>query len=396
MNRSQDEVRVTLVSNINHSVYAARALHRLGVLDRYLGPVIVDSEARWPGLISPRFASTRAYPEVDELPLHRLLFPDVATRALRSTPLHRRHAARLGSRVLDAAASGRLGRPDVLHLNTAGLVRTVAHAGRLGALVVADHREVHPRAHTGEDPLLCRLERELAVADWVLANSDRSALSLREWGVPEHKVVTIPLGADIELFTPDQAREPESHTNRQPRVLFVGAMIPAKGLDTLLAALGHPDLSGFTARLCGPKVDAELVGRCEAAPSVTVVGPLPRAQLREEYRAADVLVLPSLNDAFGLVVVEALACGTPVVVTSECGVASLVTPEIGRVVAPEEPGQLMQAIREAVELNRDPQTRSRARTVAASSSWFAYIDRLESWYREVVIPAALERRRQCA
>lgn len=377
--------RVTLVSNINHSIYAARAIARLGVLDRYLGPVIVDADRRWPNLVTPRLRATRSFIGVDDLPLNRLLLAELTARAGRALPLTRTRSARLNSQVLDSSVRRRLGRPDVVHLNTAGLVNSVRRAKQCGALVVADHREVHPRDHTGEDPLVGRLEAELAAADWVLANSERSARSLIEGGVPAERVVTLPLGVDVDRFTPGPGM-PRSE-DAPPRLLFVGAMIPAKGVDHLLEVLGDPGLAGATLRLCGHGGDPALVARARATAGVEVLGAVDRERLAQEYRDADLLVLPSLNDAFGLVAVEALACGTPVVVTTACGVAPLIPDTVGRVVPPGNVTALARAVHELLALSRDPQTSVRARQVALELSWDAYECRLGDFYRETVLPA---------
>jgi glycosyltransferase involved in cell wall biosynthesis len=381
-------VKVTLVSNINHSVYAARALQGLGVLDRYLGPVVVDSESRWPHAAS-RFAGTRAFDGVRELPLRRLAAAEAQSRIVRRLPLDRQLAARLAAAGLDRMVAPRIGRPDILHLHTSSLTRTVRRAKRVGALVIADHRDVHPRAHDYIDPLLDGLEAEFEAADWVLANSRLAAQSLMEWGVPEHKVVRLPLGVDVDVFTP--AAVQRRHPGDTLQLLFVGSVIPRKGVDVLLAALGHDALDTARLRLCGPAVDAELAARCAATAQVTCVGSLDRGRLVDEYRAADVLVLPSRRDAFGLVAVEALACGTPVVVTSACGVSDLVTPEVGRVVPPGDAAALAAAIAEVAALGRDRRTVDWARHVAANASWVAYEGRLAEWYEAEVLSVAVRK-----
>lgn len=314
------------------------------------------------------------------------MLPEVISQGTRRLPLGRAASASLNSRVLDGVVSRRVGSPDVLHVNTAGLVRSVRKAKQRGALIVADHREVHPHDHTGRDPLTDRLEVELEAADWVLANSERAARSLIRWGLPAAKVVTIPLGVDVSVFSPDGAGRPRAEG--PPRLLYVGALIPAKGVADLLAALQTPALRGFTLKLCGLRVDAELASRCEAADRVSVLGAVSRTQLVREYREADVLVLPSHNDAFGLVAVEALACGTPVVVTSECGVSAMITRDVGRVTPPHAVGELSRAILEAQELAHRSQTSERARGVAAQASWETYESTLASFYSRTVFSGA--------
>ena len=123
-----------------------------------------------------------------------------------------------------------------------------------------------------------------------------------------------------------------------PLLLFVGRIQPLKGADVAvrtLAELPHPD-----ARLVvvggpsGPDGEAELarvhglVDELGLTGRVTFVAPRPHEELTAYYRAADVCLVPSRSESFGLVALEAAACGTPVVAAAVGGLATLVVPGI--------------------------------------------------------------------
>lgn len=379
-------MRVVLASNINHSVHAAHALRELGVLHSYLGPVLFDARsaaARW----ARGSLRSRVFPDLCELPLKRLIRPELAARTWSRTPRAGRSTAQQRARSLDDAVVRKLPQCDVLHWHTSGLTRTVQRAMDQGALLVADHRDVHPRVHPGVDPLLSGLEYELEAAHWVLANSDYSARTLVDHGVPAEKVVVIPLGVDTRRFHPG----PEMTRRSRPVVLFVGSIIRRKGVDLILDLAGQREFSGVTFRLCGPPVDEALVRVATTLSNVEFVGVARGNRLVSEYRDADVLVLPSRIDAYGLVVPEALACGTPVITTTGVGAASLVQNNgAGVVCRPEDLEGLRVALQTVLAAEGNP-FRSGCAAAASEASWDRYEARLKTWYREWIPGTSVSR-----
>jgi glycosyltransferase involved in cell wall biosynthesis len=134
---------------------------------------------------------------------------------------------------------------------------------------------------------------EIETADVVVSQSDFGRSTYLAGGVAAGKVVALPLGVDTSLFCPG----PRPSVGGPLRVLYVGSVCIRKGVQYLLEAFQQ----------LPPEVA-----------TLTVVG-VSRSELPAIYREADVMVLPSLCDSFGQVVVEALACGTPVIATTDCG-----------------------------------------------------------------------------
>jgi glycosyltransferase involved in cell wall biosynthesis len=163
-----------------------------------------------------------------------------------------------------------------------------------------------------------------------------------------------------------------------PVLLYVGRIAAGKGIEHLLAAL-H-ELPEAHLVLIGPD---DRHGVVAAGERVHVLGPTDGPPLAY-YRLADVLVLPSAGDSFGMVAAEAAAGGTPVVVTDRCGVAGFF--EDGEaLVVPEDRRAIIDAVRSVLA---DPALRARLSAggveAARRMSWDAVTDRQEELYRLAV------------
>ncbi|KAB2969501.1 MAG: glycosyltransferase family 4 protein [Thermoanaerobaculia bacterium] len=159
---------------------------------------------------------------------------------------------------------------------------------------------------------------ELAAADHVFTASEMARESYVRAGFPSGRVVSVTLGADLGRFRP-----PEGRPTGPVRFLFVGSTVERKGIRELVSSMAQLVERGSKARLrvVGAILDAGAELARAGAPGVEFTGPMRGADLVAAYQAADLLVLPSWEDSFGLVVAEALACGTPVIVTDRVGAA---------------------------------------------------------------------------
>jgi len=203
----------------------------------------------------------------------------------------------------------------------------------------------------------------------------------------------IPNGVDIERFSPavmpfDEWRDPD-HVN----LLFVGRLDPRKGVQLLIEAM--PEVIARTqgrARLVvigdsylRPKFEASVPSA--ARDRVWFLGHVPKADLPRWYRTGDVFVSPaSGNESFGIVLLEAMASGCPVVASDIPGYRSVVQPELNGVMF--EPGNGASLADALVRLVMDPQRRQqlavRGRTRALEFAWPRVTDQIESVYREAI------------
>ncbi len=196
------------------------------------------------------------------------------------------------------------------------------------------------------DRMIARVEEEYQLADRIRVSSVRAKASMAEHGVPADKVAVIPQPIDLVRYRPPTGRAP---TDGPLRVCYVGTLDLRKGFVNLLRACRQMSGQGVSLVVVGATGDRgsrRLFAAESAGLAVTVApgDPVPA------YHRADLFVLPSLEDGFGFVVAEAMACGLPVVVTDHCGSAEWVTPgRTGWVVPPGDPTAIAAALREALD-----------------------------------------------
>ncbi|WP_458206676.1 glycosyltransferase family 4 protein [Haladaptatus sp. NG-SE-30] len=177
-------------------------------------------------------------------------------------------------------------------------------------------------------------------------------------------------GVDIERFSPDA---PPAFDRDEWTILFVGRFTEAKGLYDLIDAVSRlrDDVHLY---LVGRGDRAALTEQIESSgleSSVTIEGPVQHDELPRYYAAADVFCLPSHYESFGMVNLEAMACGTPVVTTDLAGITEYaVDRESAMVVPPKRPDALAEAIETALS-STEIRTRlvEQGRATAKRYSW---------------------------
>lgn len=275
-----------------------------------------------------------------------------------------RHERWFGWRVAPALAARRF---DVVHSVMPHDCLAAIRTQRLrGHRTVYDEMGIPELSHWGRRP--DKWARELVVehVDVYGCMSQFALDSLaREFG---RSGVLIPGGVRLSEFQPADRRE------QRPTILFSGKLDETrKGVHILLEALAilRQSMPDAQVWLSGPgDVTPILQAAPGAAREATVVLPLgtPDEQA-ERYARAWVTTLPSVNESFGMVLLESLACGTPIVVTDHAAPQELVRPGAGVVCAARDPESLAEALREGVEQARDPKTAERCRSVAAAYDW---------------------------
>jgi len=188
----------------------------------------------------------------------------------------------------------------------------------------------------------------LSRCDQVLALSSSLAQVTASLGVSPERILVLPNGVDVEYFRPiDEQRE--------PIILFVGSLIERKGVRTLVEAgpaifASHPEYSiVFVGEgpLSGELV--ELSRKLNIEDKVLLTGSQSPAEVRQWMQKSKLLVLPSVEEGLGVVLLEALACGTPCVASKVGGIPDIITPEIGRLIDPADLEQLAEAVHEVID-----------------------------------------------
>ncbi|MBO0820181.1 MAG: glycosyltransferase [Nocardiopsaceae bacterium] len=256
-------------------------------------------------------------------------------------------------------------RPDVVHALrwTSGLAALPA-ARDLRIPVVQSFSPlcVTERRHHPVPPVTgakrIRLEPAIGrTASAVLADSSDEASELARAGVPRRSVKVVPCGVDIDSFTPEG---PAADRGDRPRLVTVTDLDSYEELATLLRALarvpeaelviaGGPPRRRLDEDPAARKLN-ELAASLAVSDRVTFSGQVTRAGLPPLLRSADLLVNVSDYDPVGMTVLEAMACGTPVVATGTGGgVDAVVDGTTGILVPPRRPALLAERIRRLMD-----------------------------------------------
>jgi D-inositol-3-phosphate glycosyltransferase len=272
------------------------------------------------------------------------------------------------------------------------LVHTAHTLAKVKNAALADGDRPEPRARViGE-------EQVVAEADRLIANTAEEARQLVDhYGADPARTLVVPPGVDLDRFSPGDrkaARRSVGVPADALLLLFVGRIQPLKAPDVLLGAaaqlladdpalrdrlrvdvIGAPSGSGLEA----PRQLQELAARLGIADLVRFLPPQPPERLAEHYRAADVTVVPSHNESFGLVALEAQACGTPVVAAAVGGLRTAVRDGVsGVLVDGHDPAGYAAAVRTV--MGRRELLAAGARRHASQFSWERTADSLVAAY----------------
>lgn len=302
------------------------------------------------------------------------------------------------------------GRPDVLHANY-WLSGVAGHALKheLGLpLVSTFHTLARVKAEDTrqEEASRARAETEvIGCSDTILASSDHEATRLeRLYGADPTRIDVVPPGVDHEVFSPGDrsaARAELGLDEEGPVLLFAGRIQPLKGADVAVRALAA--LPGAVTLVVvggpsGPDGASELrrvrslAGELGVAARVRFVPPQPHESLPTFYRAADVCIVPSRSESFGLVALEAAACGTPVVAAAVGGLCTLVEDGVtGFLVEGRDPSAYAARVG---QLLGDPGVAARMGAAAAAAaqcySWSITAARLRRLYADLTARRPVE------
>lgn len=242
-----------------------------------------------------------------------------------------------------------------------------------------------------------RLAGEQKIIDAVTAlvvNTETEAADMvAYYGADPQKIRVITPGVDTGIFKPLPSQPPAHRgSSTQARLVFAGRPQPLKGPHLLVEALAllPRDLSVELVMIgkSGTGYEASLLERAEElglSSEISLVDPLPPRGLAAQLRQADIVACPSSSETFGLVALEAQACGTPVLASKVDGLMSAVEDgATGHLVAPRTAGAWAEAIEALV---RNPAERSRlgaaARERTLTMRWADTATALMELYREI-------------
>jgi len=308
----------------------------------------------------------------------------------------------------DGVAADLADRPaDVLHANywlSAVAAHRLKHQLDL-PLVATFHTLARVKADAGDAEPEARERAEVEVigcCDAICASNPVEADQLRSfYGAPPERIEPVPPGVDHAFFSPGEragARTALGFDDR-PTALFVGRIQPLKQLPIAVRMLA--ELRDDRTRLVvvggpsGPDGQAELekvralVDELGLHERVQLVEPQPHHLLSTYYRAADVVVVPSRSESFGLVALEAAACGIPVVAASVGGLRTVVEDDVtGFLVESRDPAEFASRVD---ALLADPERAAAMGRAAAKGAaryaWSTTAGRLRRLYADLAVSA---------
>ena len=195
-----------------------------------------------------------------------------------------------------------------------------------------------------------KLVEESGMAARYLVASSFTRQSLVEHGVRHEAIAVVPYGVDLERFQPAVGGRRPGDAREEPlRLLFVGRINQRKGLKYLLEALRLLEGVPVTLTICGRVVDDLALFR-PFGEQIQIRASVSEEELVRAYQTADLFVFPSVAEGFGQVLLEALACGLPLLATTHTAGPDLITDGVeGFIVEPRDPAALAAKIAWAAE-----------------------------------------------
>ena len=392
-------MRSVLVTHpgLQHSHQLALALHERSLLQSFWSGVPVTAQGEPPPWWLPgRYRQKLRHVDIPEtLRRHPARF-QFALRMARSMS-HSRTSSDTTHRIFhwfDAWAARQIlqFKPKVVVAYENAAYHTFKAAKAIGARCVLDAAAFHHQAAAeligqGTTPYTPEINRrkdeEVRMADLILTCSPLAAESYASNGVSRDKLRPLLLGAEpppqIPTWQPTQG---------SPRFVFAGTLCHRKSVDLIVEAFQrlHADGLSYDLEFMGGVGDPSLLSAVEATPNARHTANAPQKELYTVLAQADCLLLPSRSDSFGMVVAEAMACGTPAIVSTQTGAKAMVEayPGSGWIVEPDTDA-LYATLRHLIQ---NPQLLQAARPAAMQSgqafSWANYRSRAGQLLEEFV------------
>ena len=222
---------------------------------------------------------------------------------------------------------------------------------------------------------------------------------IQYYGVDPHAIVVIPCGVDQKLFTPvdkNKARNKIGFTIDEKVLLYVGRVEPLKGLERIVSAITHLKnkmvikfliVGGDDPHHNEMKHLIKVIKDKEVTEEIVFVGRIDQEELPLYYSAADALVVASFYESFGLVALEALSCGIPVVSTAVGGMPHVITENKNGIIVDDGTTESLAAgIFKVLSDSTSYRSRSEEiRKTTESYSWQRVADRMKQVYASVLV-----------
>lgn len=283
-------------------------------------------------------------------------------------------------------------------------LEAIKQAKKMGIISIVDHGSLHLdyenelmkielsklglnyRGRIADKWIIDRESLEFKLADYIMVLSQKAKETLIDKGVPPQKIFVNSCGVDISTFQP----LPAGPKNKF-RIVYCGSITPRKGLHYLLQAFNEMSLPNSELLIIGNISDLEYFEKLKKFQSkyISFNGPCPQNELPRLYAKGSIFILPSIADGFGMVVTQALACGLPVIITSNVGAKDIIVEGVnGYVIAPGDikamKKQILRLYSDKILLKK--MSSSALETSVNNMTWDSYGERLVQF----LIPKLME------
>ena len=368
-----------------HAFHLAEQLQRRGVLHRF---------------ITSRFYYRPTQDAIDREKVVPLTLPDVVNQMLKYTP-GLRYAlpwSYTKDALFDRLACPHIDRCDIFVGFASFALRSMPAAKALGAVTVLERGSAHievqrallqeeyhrwgVRTAATHEGAVQAQQQEYLETDYICVPSDFVRKSFIDQKVDAHKLIQVPYGVDLKTFCV------RAKPDRTFRVVFAGEVSLQKGIPYLLEAVSMLKIKNMELVLIGAIARESLPFIKKYAGRVVHHGKVSRAAMPCRYSDASVFVLPSIQDGFGMVILEAMASGIPVIVSEHTAGRDIVREGIDGFVVPIRDPQAIAA--KLLALYEDEPRRHEmglaARRRAEEFSWDRYGDRTTEAYQRLLHP----------
>jgi len=276
-------------------------------------------------------------------------------------------------------------------------LHAIRRAKELGIPTIVDHGSSHieyqrdilneeyarfglPQPVYDERPVQKEL-KEYAEADHIALGSKFAVRTFVEKGIPEKKIIRVPYGVDISSFKQTPKNDDVF------RVAFAGGLTLRKGVHYLLRAFHELKLPKSELLLVGTIHDEIRPFLAKYKKNVRAIGSVPQTELAGLYSDSSVFVLDSVEDGFGMVIIQAMACGLPVIASENTGGPDIIEDgKEGFILPIRDIGKLKEKL---LYLYKHPEERAKMGTAAlakaaAGFTWQDYGERMLAAYSEVL------------
>ena len=314
----------------------------------------------------------------------------------------------------DILASRSLVESDILTGTSSTLLHTLRRAKKMGMITIVERASAHiayqdrilkdeykrqgaipPRIQLPHPKIIEKELMEYEEADYISVPSFFAERTFLEYGVPKEKIIHIPYGVDIEEF------QQTPKTDDTFRVIFAGGMSFQKGVHYLIRAFHelhlphaellligsmHKEMESFFDRYGVVRLNPKLYETSKKE-RINYIGHVPQTELPKYYSQSSVFAMLSIQDGFGLVQAQAMACGVPVIASTNTGGEDLIREgKDGFIIGIRDVDSVKEKINFLYE-HRDVCTemgRSAKERISSGFTWDDYGERMVAEYKRVL------------